>query len=95
MKKKDKKKWILDYMQDHPNVLADVCNEEFVLAYIDCCQPERVEDKGLFVPYIPELGRYLSELYKEGHVWRYAHGLQYTHDGWPKWIYVYVLKKKG
>ena len=92
MKKKDKKKWILDYMKDHPNVLADVCSEEFVLDYIDCCQPERVEDKGLFVPYIPELGRYLSELYKEGHIWRYAHGLQYTHDGWPKWVYVYVLK---
>lgn len=57
MKKKDKKRWILDYMKNHPNVPADVCNEEFILAYIDCCHPDLVEDKGLFVPYIPELGR--------------------------------------
>lgn len=93
MTKSEKKQWILQYMKDNPNTFIDVVSEEFVLAYIDACEPNIV--KGIYmVPNVPELGRYLSEMHKEGILRRYIHGCTYTHDGFPKWVYVYKIKEK-
>ena len=78
-------------MKNNPKVFIDVVSEEFVLDYIDACEPNIV--KGVYaVPNVPELGRYLSEMYKDGILWRYVHGCAYTQDGFPKWVYVYKLK---
>lgn len=92
MRKIDKKRWIMNYIRENTKIFADVCSEEFVQAYIEQCSPKRVIDKGAFVPYVPELGRYLSELYNEGYLSRYAHGLNYSNDGYPKWVYVYTIR---
>lgn len=93
MTKSEKKQWILDYMENPDNkyVFIDVVSEEFVLAYIDACNPNIVN--GIYaVPNVPELGRYLSEMHRDGILSRYIHGLTYTKDGFPKWVYVYKLK---
>lgn len=96
MTKQEKKQWILDYIRDesHKDIFFDVVSEEFVLDYIDACEPKQVYGTACFVPKVPELGRYLSELYKEGLLKRYVHGCTYTQDGFPKWVYVYNLKEK-
>lgn len=95
MTKQEKKLWILDYMRDesHKHMFFDVVSEEFVLDYIDACEPKQVYGSACFVPKVPELGRYLSELHKEGMLDRYVHGCTYTQDGSPKWVYVYNLKE--
>lgn len=93
MKKSEKKQWILNYMKNPDNkyIFFDVVSEEFVLAYIDSCEPNIV--RGVYaVPNVPELGRYLSEMYKDGLLTRYIHGCTYTQDRFPKWVYVYNLK---
>ncbi len=95
MTKKEKKQWILNYMKDpkHSHIFIDVVSEEFVLDYIDACSPNII--RGIYVvPNVPELGRYLSEMYKEGLLSRYRHGCTYTKDGFPKWVYVYNLIDK-
>lgn len=94
MKKQEKKQWILEYMRDesNENIFFDVVSEKFVLDYIDDCKPKQVYGNGCFVPRVPELGRYLSELYKEGILMRRIHGCRYIQDGFPKWVYTYELK---
>ena len=95
MTKQEKKRWILEYMRDKSNayIFFDVVSEQFVLDYIDACEPKRVYGTTCFVPRVPELGKYLSEMYKEGLLERYPLGCTYTQDGFPKWVYVYNLKK--
>lgn len=101
--KQEKKQWILDYMREmtelrenylHEYILFDVVSEEFVYAYIEACNPKKVSDTAYGVPNVPELGRYLSEMYKEGLLTRYTYGLTYMQDGYPKWVYVYNLNEE-
>lgn len=95
MTKQEKKQWILDYIGDesHKHMFFDVVSEEFVFDYIDAWEPKQIYGSACFVPKVPELGRYLSEMYKEGLLERYVHSCTYIQDGFPKWVYVYNLKK--
>lgn len=44
------------------------------------------------IPKVPELGRILSELYKEGKLDRVTMGCPISQDGYAKWFYTYCLK---
>ena len=85
MTKKEKLNWIVNYIQVHEHV--DIFDEKFVDRYITECSPERIEHKIYGSDYVPELGRYLAELYKQDILLRFTVGLHYTHDGSPKWCY--------
>lgn len=73
--KEEKKQWILNYMNDpnHKDEFFDITAEPFVEAYIDAFNPTKIEGYVFGAPKVQELGRLLSELYKEGKVWRYRH----------------------
>lgn len=91
--KNEKKSWILEYMRTHPSEFIDVVAENFVNAYVDKFQPQFVERYPYGAPKVPEVGRLLSELHKEDKVWRYRHYCENWQDGYPRWFYVYNLKK--
>ena len=82
-------------MDEHPSTVISGYSEEFVSAYIDACNPSKVLAYGIFVPDVPEIKRYLLELFREGHVWRYPHRLHCEHGRFPKWTYVYCLTCMG
>lgn len=88
----EKKRWILDYMSDpeHKNEFIDITAEPFVNAYIDRFHP-KIEWYPYGEPKVPELGKLLGMLYKEGKVWRYRHYCELWQDGYPRWFYVYHL----
>lgn len=92
MTKQEKKNWIIDYLQKHGYV--DIFIEEFVNLYIKECNPKKIEQKVYGSQYVPELSRYLTELYKENVLQRYTIGLNYSNDGFPKWCYCYELNKQ-
>lgn len=91
----EKKRWILDYMSDpnHKNEFFDIVAEPFVNAYVDEFEPEIVEWYSYGAPKVPELGKLLVLLYKEGKVWRKRHYCEIWEDGYPRWFYIYFLRK--
>ena len=90
MTKKEKLNWIINYIQMYEHV--DIYNEKFVEQYVTECNPKRIEHKIYGSDYVPELGRYLAELYRQGVLMRFTIGLRYTHDGYPNWCYCYAMK---
>ena len=92
MTKQEKLNWIVGYIRD--NGLQDVYMEKFVDSYIKCCNPNKVEVMLWGAQKVPELNRYLSELYKNGILDRFSIGLHNLHDSksMPKWIYGYNIK---
>lgn len=93
MSKEDKKQWILNYIEEHKKEFVDITAEKFVLAYIDKFNPEIIEWYPFGAPKVPEIGKLLSDLYKENKVWRYRHYCENWQDGYPKWFYIYNLKE--
>lgn len=93
----EKKQWILDYMSDsnHKNEFFDIVAEPFVNAYVDEFEPEIIEWYPYGAPKVPELGKLLSLLYKEGKVWRKRNYCKIWEDGYPRWFYMYFLNYKG
>lgn len=85
----DKKQWILDYMKnpDHKYHSIDIFGEEFVSAYVDKFNPENIGWYIYGTPKIPELGKILSQMYKDGILKRYTVGCKIWQDGYPKWFY--------
>lgn len=65
--KSDKKEWIIQYMADprHKNHFIDIVGEEFVNAYVDKFAPKVIEWYPYGAPKVPEIGKLLTELYKE------------------------------
>lgn len=87
MIKQEKLDWIVNYISEHG--WQDVYMEDFVFAYIDSCEPKNYQPT-LWGGYkVPELNRYLNELYKEGILDRFTEGLNFQCDGFPKWCYAY------
>ena len=92
MKKQEKLNWIVQYIKS--NGWQDIFMEEFVASYISSCQPKKVEIMAWGADKVPELGRYLGELYKQGILDRFIVGLDYQCDGFPKWCYGYKIKSQ-
>lgn len=92
MTKQEKLNWIIEYIRD--NGWRDVYMEDFVNSYIDNCNPKNVGYVLWGAPKVPELNRYLSELYKNGVLKRFTVGLHNCHDSvsMPKWVYGYKIK---
>lgn len=93
MTKQDKLNWITEYIRD--NGWQDAYMEEFVAAYINDCGPKNVEVRLWGAQKVPELNRYLAELYKADILQRFPIGLHNWHDSvaMPKWIYRYGIKE--
>ncbi len=91
MNKQEKKRWLLDYIKKKRYV--DILDESFVDLYIAECEPTSVKWRAYGAQYVPELSRYLSELYKENVLKRYTIGVNYSQDGFPKWCYSYELNQ--
>lgn len=91
MKKKEKLDWIVAYITEYG--WQDVFMESFVSAYISECRPNKVEETFWGAYKVPELSRYLSELYHKGVLDRFTVSLDYQCDGFPKWCYGYVVRK--
>lgn len=89
----EKKQWILDYMLQHSDEFIDVFSENFVNAYIYQFDPQIIEYYPYGTPKVPELGRLLSELYKENKVSRYRHYCENWQDGYPRWFYSYFARQ--
>ena len=89
MKKREKQEWILSYIRNSSFHHIDIFDSEFVAAYIENCEPKKV----VYQPYgantVPELGRYLSEMYHCNILNRATIGLLYHEDGFPNWCYSY------
>lgn len=92
--KSDKKEWIIQYMADprHKNHFIDIVGEEFVNAYVDKFAPKVIEWYPYGAPKVPEIGKLLTELYKENKVSRHRHYCDIWQDGYPRWFYIYFLK---
>ena len=100
MTKQDKKQWLVKYLDDPTNqrvigIGVDILNYDFVLDYIEGVDLEK--SKWSFQPYgahkVPELGKILSEMYKEGVLSRERAGIECGYAGMPKWVYIYNLIK--
>jgi hypothetical protein len=92
MTKSEKKDWIVNYITNHG--WQDIFMEDFVQEYIEQCEPEIIKPVMIGAPKVPELGRYLGELYKEGKLDRFTVGLKYHYDGYPKWCYGYKIAEE-
>ena len=92
MKKQEKLNWIVQYIKS--NGWQDIFTEEFVTSYISNCQPKNVEVTAWGADKVPELGRYLGELFKQGILDRFTVSLNYYHDGFPRWCYGYKIKSQ-
>ena len=92
MKKQDKLNWIIEYIKN--NGWQNVFMEDFVESYVEECKPNRYEPTFWGAYKVPELSRYLSELYHKGILNRFTVGLKYHYDGFPKWCYGYTLNKR-
>lgn len=90
LKKSEKLEWIVQYIAHHG--WQDVFMEEFVTAYIDTCNPNTVIETLWGAYKVPELSRYLSELYHQGILKRFVVPLNYQCDGYPNWCYGYAIK---
>lgn len=84
--------WITEYIRD--NGWQDVYMEDFVTSYINDCNPKNVKIMLWGTQKVPELNRYLTELYKNGVLERFTVGLHNWHDSklMPKWVYGYKIK---
>lgn len=92
MKKHEKMRWILKYIESQDFKYVDIFQTDFVDAYIDNCKPKRIGIQPYGANTVPELGRILSEMYHSNMLTRGTIGLQRCEDGFPKWCYVYGLK---
>lgn len=91
IRKQEKKQWIFEYMRTHQSEFIDIVSEPFVLAYVKEFQPKNIEWHVYGAPKVPEIGKLLTELYKDGKVNRYRYVCDAYRDGYPKWFYVYYL----
>lgn len=92
VKKQEKLNWITEYIRD--NGWQDVYMEDFVTSYINDCNPKNVKIMLWGTQKVPELNRYLTELYKNGVLERFTVGLHNWHDSksMPKWVYGHKIK---
>lgn len=100
MNKREKKDWLIKYLDNPYNQRVigagvDILNYDFVLDYIEGVGIEK--SKWSFQPYgahkVPELGKILSEMFRDGVLTRQRSGIQCGYTGMPKWVYVYNLIK--
>lgn len=91
MKKQEKLDWIVSYIREHG--WQDIFMEEFVESYMNQCKPNKYHFEPYGAQKVPELGRYLGELYRQGILDRFTIGLHYSKDGFPKWCYGYKIKE--
>lgn len=93
MRRKERKKWILQYLQENAAIFEDVCTDEFIQSYIHKFHPDCLEYKRTIVPYAPEVDRYLEELYKEGYLCRREREPDEGGKEDSKWVYSYMSGK--
>jgi len=92
MKKNEKQEWIEFYIKNSKFKNVDIFDEEFVDAYIKTCNPNKVIEQPYGAHTVPELGRYLSEMYHLNILNRVRIGLTQCYSGFPKWCYSYYLR---
>jgi hypothetical protein len=94
MKKRDRLSWLTSWFMVHQELPFDVLNDEFVNAYIEATSADyKIFKYG--APQCKQLGRDLGYMQKQGILTRSIIGL-FPGDssmGFPKWVYVYRLKK--
>lgn len=96
MKPSERYTWVEKYLKQHSHGLAarvSVVDSYFVDDYISACGPKSID----YMPYgahrVPQLGRDLAAMYKEGKLVRNIAGLGDMHSmGFPAWVYEYKLK---
>lgn len=96
MKKREKQEWILQYLKDgkgFANKYINIYDKEFIDKYIEECQPEKVSIQPYGAHSVPEVGRYLSEMYHNHLLSRNRSGLNHVEPGFAKWVYVYCLRE--
>lgn len=90
MGKTERHNWILKQVQKRERV--DVLSAEFVDEYIDATGAVySLQYFGAFT--CRQLGRDLSEMWRNGLLTRSRIGLSGFESGFPKWVYVYELAK--
>ena len=55
-------------------------------SYVEVCKPNKYEETHWGAYRVPELGRYLSDLHKQGVLDRFVVGLKYQCDGFPSGV---------
>lgn len=93
MKKREKQEWIMDYIRNCKFQHVDIFDSEFVDAYIEACNPQKVIVQPYGAHTVPEIGKYMSELYRMNILNRVPIGLSQCYSGFPKWCYSYYLRK--
>ena len=93
MKKVDKMNWILNYIRNSKVKIIDIFDEDFVNLYIEECKPNKVFCRIYGASSVPEIGKYLAEMYRLGILDRTVLPLNYSRDGYPKWCYIYWEEK--
>lgn len=91
LEKKEKRQWLLSYIRDHNNV--NILDSELHHQYIYTCKPNKIDYHALDFEIAPELGRYLSEMYKEGLLTRVKITRGYREAHTPSFVYYYSLSE--
>ena len=68
-------------------------HNSFVLLYVNKFNSEVIEWYPYTAPKVPEIGKLLAELYKGNKVSRYRYYCERWRNGYPRWFYIYCLKK--
>jgi len=93
MTKHEKQEWIVAFIRNYRFKHVDIFDSEFVEQYIEKCAPKKV----VYQPYgahtVPELGRYLAEMYRLNILNRATIGLTQCYSGFPKWCYSYWIRE--
>lgn len=88
--------WLLNYLETNKvHDMVDVLNRAFVEDFIEDCKPNVIKENLVGADTVPVLGRDLSELYKKGLLTRITVGIDNPVDGFPKWVYSYMLKNNS
>ena len=91
-KQEIKELFVINYLKNKSDTI-DILNTPFMDLYIDTFKPEKWSLQFSGAPMCPEVGRLLSSMYKKGILRRHSIGLSEMGVGWPKWIYVYSLRR--
>lgn len=84
--------WIIKFIKNYKCNSVDILNTDFIDAYMENCNPKRIDYQPFGANKVPELGSILSEMYHSNMLERGTIGLPRCEDGFPKWVYTYWLK---
>ena len=92
--KDEKIDFILRYLKNKYNHYSvNILDFDFMSAYIEEFNPKNVKYHLYGSPTCKEVGKLLSDMYKQNLLDRYRIGLSGMESGFPKWIYCYELSR--